>query len=122
MSVIHDVLAAMDRADTEIALERAQAAFDAHGLSGVQQAAQELSTSLGNHILGTLCEAFGIDQDELLKVAEERAIAQSRAVAFAYGAPRSRTEASWDAGIALGGILTGLRIGLMLADRSKGGA
>jgi hypothetical protein len=113
VSDLQDVLRAMDDVDARAGLQVVE--------EGIRSP-QEVSQHVGAEALTLLCEAYDLDVVEILTMASARGGLIATLVAAQLGHSRCPSRASYEGGIVAAGILTGLRIGLMLADRRDGQA
>lgn len=106
---LRDTLEVMDRCDAEVALEALRAGEAT--FADVPRMAQDA----GERAVRTLCEAFDLDYDELLDVATERATLVMNLVPGVGGL--CELHQALVADLTAGAMVTGIRLGLMHADR-----
>lgn len=111
MTVLEQVIEAMDAADSEDVkesefMQRLRAGEDLH----------TLAAELGEASSGRWCEAFSLDTAEVERVSEIQGSKIALQGLFAYGARVNLPMRVLIEGMCGGGVLVGIRIGLMVAD------
>lgn len=106
MTVLEELLHTMDAADVGVAQE----ALESHGVNAA-------SIATGTEMLRTFCDAFGLDSEDVARVAFERGRAQVMANLELRGVVLPRWVVAFIVAQAAGSLLIGLRLGLMVADQ-----
>lgn len=112
------------------AIDRAIAAIDEADIRAGVRALQEnpgdvanmregLAHKIGQDAIADLCDAFGLDSDELLAKTEARGAFQGDALLTALGIQANSELRTLVRGAVQAGLLTGVRIGLLIADERE---
>jgi hypothetical protein len=113
MGELQDVLQAMDDADIKTGMEFVRARQAAGGVV----APWELAVHIGTDGLRALCEAFDLEFDQIVAATGARGAVMSKATLNALGWEPCEQHAEVYAGLVASGLMTGLRMGLLIAHR-----
>lgn len=116
MGELQDVIAAMEQADVELGMEFVRAAQ----ADGEVVLPWQLAVHIGTEGLRRLSEAFGLEFDQVLDVTSAHGARMSAAMLPHLGVQPCREHAEFYAGLVTSGLMTGLRIGLLISHRRGG--
>lgn len=119
MTLLDEVVAAMDHADTARALDAITAAF--HD-DGALPDTITFANTMGEDAIRAQCQAFGLDDGEVIAFATARGAMIASTLLRTLGIPEAPQLVQFYGDMVGGGITVGFRVGLMLADRSAKGS
>jgi hypothetical protein len=108
--LLQDVLRAMDDADCKLSIEAADEGI-------VMPAANAMRT--GEDALKLTCEAFGLDFDQVVTMAMSRSERTTDLTLTILGENPCPKHRELYAGLHTAGMVTGIRLGLLLAEEIK---
>lgn len=109
MGRLENALAAMEQADAQL---RDEALAEGDGI-----VAAALRTGFG--ALEVTCEAWGLDLDQLIATAYVRGLKMLDLTLAMNGATADPAEREFVAQLIAGGLITGVRVGLLVADEAN---